>query len=143
MIPALQLLGFWAVAFLTLGVAIVLLNIFESVIGNDLTLLSLRKEAVIAAVASLIEAASVWAWLTFLPAAGRALIIPGLVVAMIYKAAHLEDWTFKDILMLLVFQALLGVSIGLMLSGHFGGGMLILVVSAGLFVVVAAVLKDL
>jgi hypothetical protein len=30
-----------------------------------------------------------------------------------------------------------------MLSGHFGGGMLILVVSAGLFVVVGAVLKDL
>ncbi len=97
---------FWALAFLSLGAALVLLNIFYSLIGDGLELLSLGKEAVIAGIASLIEAASLWLVVTFVPAGARAMIFPALVVALIYKVAHFEDWGRFEILLLLVFQYL-------------------------------------
>ena len=42
---AIELAAFWTVAFLTLGVAVVLLSIFGGVIESDMELLSLGKEA--------------------------------------------------------------------------------------------------
>lgn len=50
---AIQLSAYWAVAFLTLGIAVVLLNIFFGLIGNDLELRSIGSEIVIAGFASL------------------------------------------------------------------------------------------
>jgi len=41
MLAALQLAAFWAVAFLSLGLAVVLLNIYFGLIGNDLELFDL------------------------------------------------------------------------------------------------------
>jgi hypothetical protein len=66
---AIQFLGFWALAFLTLGTALVLLNIFDGFIGNDLTLQSVREKAVVAGIASLVEGGSVWLVATFVPGA--------------------------------------------------------------------------
>jgi len=75
-------------AFLTLGAALVLLNLFDSLIGNDLTLLSTGQEAVIPGLTSFIEGGSVGLVITFVPTAGGALIVPAIVVAIIYRLAH-------------------------------------------------------
>ena len=100
----LHLLIFWALAFLTLGIALLLLNIFFALIEEDLTLQSPGREALIAAVASLIEGASVWVVVTFIPLGARGLIIPALMVGLIYKVTHLEDWSRYEIISLLLFQ---------------------------------------
>ena len=55
---ALHLLGFWVLAFVTLPAALVLLNIYDGLIGNDLILHTASKEAVIAGIASLVEGGS-------------------------------------------------------------------------------------
>jgi hypothetical protein len=86
---ALQLLIFWGLAFVTLVVALLLLSIFFALIEDDLTLRGVGKETTIAAVASLVEGASVWAVVTFIPLAGPFLaarfFIPALIVGLIYK----------------------------------------------------------
>ena len=123
---ALQILEWWALAFLSLGAALFFLNIFFSLIENDLTLLSLGKEAAIPAIASLIEGASVWAVATYLPMAGRALFIPGLMVALLYKIAHYQDWTHYDVFALLMFQLII-VAVGCCLfTGQFSMALTIL-----------------
>ena len=129
---ALQLSLFWAVAFVTLCAALALLNIFYGLIENDLDLHSFGKEAVIAGIASLIEGAGVWLVVWVIPAAGRAsgmraLIIPLLIVALIYKIAHLEDWGRGDVLLLLTFQCVIGCSGALLFFGRFGPALFILV----------------
>ena len=77
---ALLLIIFWALAFVTLAAALLLLNIYSNVIGNDIVFRNLRQEATIAAIAFLIEAASVWVILSFVPLAVRALSIPALIL---------------------------------------------------------------
>ena len=101
---ALHLLICWALAFVTLAVALPLLAIFFALIEDDLALRSLGKEATIAAVASLIEGASVWVVATFIPLAARALFLPALIVGLIYKVTHPEDWGRYEIIFLLSFQ---------------------------------------
>ena len=145
---AIQLLIFWALAFLTLCVALVLLNIFYGLIGDGLELLSSGKEAVIAGIASLIEAAGVWLVVLFIPAAYRwlglrALIIPVIIVALIYKVAHLEDWSRFEIFLLLIFQIViscLGVSL---FFGHFQTAMIILLAFATVLAVIAGFARSL
>jgi hypothetical protein len=124
---AIQLMMYWVLAFLTLGIALVLLNIFFGLIGNDLELRSAGSEAVIAGVSSFIEALSFWLVVTFIPLGSRALIIPVVIVALIYKVVHYEDWGRFDVFMLLAFQAVIcfwGVSLFL---GHFQTAIFILV----------------
>jgi hypothetical protein len=140
---ALQLLGFWALAFVTLAAALVLLNIFDSLIGNDLTLHSARKEAVIAGAASFIEGASLWLVVTYLPMAGRALVVPALIVALIYKIGHLEDWSRYDVIMLLLFQAVLVALLVSLFAGHFLTALVILLVFAFALAVVASFARGL
>jgi hypothetical protein len=122
---AMHLLGFWAIAFATLAAALVLLNIFDGLIGNDLILHSAGKEAVIAGFASLVEGGSLWLVVSFVPSAVRALIIPAIIVALIYKVGHLEDWSRYDVSMLLLFQ---GVLVGIALCLFFGQFLTALVV---------------
>lgn len=138
----LQLLEFWALAFVTLGVAVVLLNIFYGLIGNDLTLHSIGKEAAIAATASLVEGASVWLVLAFIPAAGRALIVPALIVGLIYKLSHLEDWSRYDVLLLLGFQMAIGGFAVSLLIGHFATAFTILFVFAAALVIYGSFAKS-
>jgi hypothetical protein len=135
---AIQLAACWALAFLTLGLALVLLNIFFGLIGNDLELRSVGTEAAIASVASLIEGGSAWLILSFAPAAARAMIIPAIVVAVIYQMAHLEDWSRSDVFMLLIFQAVIGCFGVTLFFGHFQAAIFILVG----FVVVLAVIAS-
>ncbi len=139
---ALQLSLFWGVAFVTLCAALVLLSIFYGLIENDLELHSLGKEAVIAGIASFIEGAGVWLVVLGIPAAQRAwamraLIVPAILVALIYKIAHLEDWQRGDVLLLLMFQAVIGCSGALLVFGRFGPALFILV-GFGIFLAVIA-----
>lgn len=72
----LLLLGLWLFAFVSLCLALLLLNIYSDLIGYDFALYGLRKELILAAICSLIEAVSVWAVKTYVPGAARALLAP-------------------------------------------------------------------
>jgi hypothetical protein len=140
---AIQLLGFWALAFITLGLAVVLLGIFSGLIGNDLELHSLGKEAAIAATASLIEALSLWLILTYIPSAARAMILPALIVSLVYKVGHFEDWSGFDVFLLMVFQLVIA-SVGMALRfGHFQTAILILMGFAFILAVIAGFTRGL
>jgi hypothetical protein len=145
---AIQLLLFWAVAFVTLCAAVVLLNIFYGLIENDLELHSLGKEAVIAGIASLIEGTGLWIILFFIPVSTRALglralIIPAMIVALIYKVAHLEDWRNGDAILLLVFQFVISCSGVFLFTGHFGQALFVLAVFGIVLAVIAAFARNL
>ena len=140
---AMHLLGFWALAFVTLAAALVLLNIFNGLTDNDLILHSAGKEAVIAGVASLVEGGSLWLVVSFVPSAARALIIPAIIVALIYKLGHLEDWSRYDIGMLLLFQGVLVGIIVCLFVGQFQAALVILLVFAFALAVIAAFLRGL
>jgi hypothetical protein len=117
---ALLLLGFWAAAFATLCGALVLLNVFDEIIQGELMLKSARTEAMLAGVASLIEGVSLWLMVTYVPGVWRALAFPVIIVMLIYRVGHLEDWKSGHVFMLLIFQVVLvviGVSLFL---GQFG-----------------------
>lgn len=145
---ALLLLAFWSLAFLTLAAALVLLNIFYGVIGNDLTLHGARKEAVIAAVASLVEGLGFWAFAVFIPAASRglasrALIVPFIIVFLIYQVAHFEDWNKGDGLMLMAFQIVTGLFAGSLLTGQILPALFLLLVFGGILALIASFARSL
>jgi hypothetical protein len=145
---ALHILELWALAFVTLCLALPLLAIFFALIENDITLHSPGKEAAIAAVAALIEGASVWAVVTFVPPAyvviaARALFIPALVVGVIYKVTHLEDWSHYEIIALLLFQLVIAAFGACLLFGHFSAAFIILFVFFICLAVTIAFMKGL
>ena len=129
---ALHILVLWALAFVSLCAALALLSIFFALIEDDLTLHSLGKESAIAAAASLIEGASVWVVVTFLPLDGpflsARLFIPALIVGIIYKVTHLVDWSRYEIFLLLLFQLVISTFGACLLSGHFAAAFGILFV---------------
>ena len=135
---AIQLAVFWGLAFLSLGIALLLLNLFYGLIGDGLELLSLGREAIIAGVASLVEAMSIWLVVAFVPTAARAMIVPAIVVALIYKVAHLEDWSRYEILLLLLFQIVIGCLGACLFFGRFEEAMIILVGFGIVLAVIAA-----
>ena len=139
---ALQLIVFWALAFATLSAALVLLNVVYTLLGSDVVFRSLRQEAAIAGVASLIEAGSAWVIISFVPAAVRAMFIPALIVAIIYKFTHLEDWSRYHLLLLLLFQIVLGASGGCFYVGRFGGGFMILGAFAVFLALLVALVRE-
>ncbi len=140
---AIQLVAYWAVAFVTLGLAVILLNIFLGLIGYDLELRSVGAEASIAGVASLIEAGSAWVVMSFIPLAVRALIVPVIIVALIYKITHLEDWSRYQVFMLLSFQAAIGCFGVSLLFGYFQTAIIILGLFAFALFVIASFAKTL
>jgi hypothetical protein len=140
---AIQLGVYWGLTFLTLGIALVLLNIYFALIGNDLELRSAGSEAVIAGIASLIEAVSLWLVILFVPLASRALIFPAVVVALIYKLAHYEDWGSFDVFMLLVFQVVIGFLGVSLCFGHFQTTIFILVGFGAVLAIIALFAKGL
>jgi len=145
---AIELFEFWAFAFLTLGAALALLSIFSGVIESDMELLSLGKETVIAAIASLIEAAGVWLIVLFISAmyrglALRAMIIPIIIVGLIYKVAHLESWSIFEAGLLLAFQIAIGCLVASLISGHFQAAVMIVAVFGIILAVVAGIMKSL
>jgi hypothetical protein len=145
---AIELAAFWGVAFLTLCVAVILLSIFSNVIESDMELLSLGKEAVIAGIASLIEAAGVWLIVLFISAmyrglALRAMIIPIIIVGLIYKVAHLESWSIFEAGLLLAFQIAIGCLAASLISGHFQAAIMIVAVFGIILAVIAGIMKSL
>jgi hypothetical protein len=139
----LVLLGFWAFAFVTLCLALVALNIYSNVIDYGFTLNSAGREAALAAVCALIEAASVWGVVTYLPAAARALFIPFMLIALIYTLAHLEDWNRFDGVIVLAFQLTIGGFLVCLFSGNFGAALLISAVFVGVLAVIGSIAKGL
>ena len=121
-----HLLYYWVAAFASLFAALVLLNIFDSAIGNDLVLLGAGKEAAVAAVASLIEATGAWIIMTYAPMAEKAMVLPFLIVGIIYKIAHFEDWGKSDVVLLLVFQFVIFFSAASIWGGHFKAAIILL-----------------
>jgi hypothetical protein len=140
---ALKILELWVLSFLTLALALTVLNIVWAAIDYDLALHSLGKELCIAAFAALVEGASVAVVLLFIPSAARALLIPGIIVALIYKIAHFEDWSRYEVFLLLAFQLLIA-GFGLCLvSGFFGVAFVVLGVLAAACSIIIAVGKSL
>ena len=144
---ALHILEFWALAFLTLCLSLLLLNIFFALIDNDLTLHGLGKETIVAAGASLIEGASVWVVATFLPLGGpllsARLFIPAIIVGIIYKITHLEDWSRYEILALLLFQLVITAFGACLLLGHFASAFGLLFVFTVCLAVTVAFMRGL
>ena len=144
---ALHILIFWGLAFVTLGLALLLLNIFFALIEDDLTLHSLGRETVIAAIASLIESASVWIGVTVLPPGGpflaARLFVPGLIIGIIYKVTHLEDWSRYEIISLLLFQLIIAALGACLLLGHFEAAFGILFAFAVCLAVTVAFMRGL
>jgi len=148
MLPALHILTLWALAFVTLCLALLLLVVFFALIENEIELQSLGKEAATAAIAALIEGASVWVVVTLFPPAyvaiaGRALFIPALVVAVIYKLTHLEDWSHYEVFALLLFQLVIAGFGACLLLGHFMAAFTILVVFLMCLAVTVAFMRSL
>ena len=145
---AIELAAFWGIAFVTLCVAVILLSIFSSVIESDMELLSLGKEAVIAGVASLIEAAGVWLIVLFISAmyrglALRAMIIPIIIVGLIYKVAHLESWSIFEAGLLLAFQIAIGCLVASLITGHFQAAIMTVTVFGIILAIIAGIMKSL
>lgn len=132
-------------AFGSLAATLVLLNVFWNLIEQDLCLKTLGKEAVLAGLASLIEAIGLWLILTYVnsPLGMRAMIIPGLVVGVIYKVAHFEDWTRYEIICLLMFQLIIVFAGASFLFGHFAAAIGILVGLGVVLAVAASFLRGL
>ena len=140
---AIQFLVCWVLAFISLSAAVLLLNIYYQIIGNDLTLRNLRQEAAIAGVASLIEGTSAWVIVSFLPSALRAMVVPAIIVAIIYKLGHLEDWSRYDVGLLLMFQIVIGCFGGFLFFGHFQAALIIIVVFGGFLALVGSFVRSL
>lgn len=139
---------YWALSFLSLGAALVLLSIFSNLIENDLEWHSLGREAAIAGVASFIEAISIWLLVVVIPAqyrpvAVRTLFIPALVVALIYKITHLEDWSRYEVLFLLMFQVFVGAFGASLVMGHFLTAASVLVIFAAVMAAVIGFARSL
>ena len=138
-----HLIAYWALAFLSLGAALVLLSLYDALIGNDLMLHSARKEAALAGAASLIEGSSFWVVLTFIPMASRALVFPAVLVALLYWIAHSEDWNRFDSFMLLLFQAMIAFTCALVFTGKWQAAFILLAVFGAILAVHASIARSL
>ena len=86
--------------------------------------------------------------MTFVPPAyvviaARALFIPALVVGIIYKVTHLEDWSHYEIIALLLFQLVIAAFGACLLFGHFSAAFIILFVFFICLAVTIAFMKGL
>ena len=145
---AVKLLEFWALAFVSLGITIVLLKIFWELMEQDLSLKTLGWEIIIALFASLIEAAGLWLILFYFQKANsgliaKILIIPAFVVALIYKACHFEDWSRYEVFCLLFFQLVIALIGACLLTAHFGMALGIALIFGVTLAVVIAFMRGL
>jgi hypothetical protein len=145
---AFHILEFWALAFISLGATLALLNIFWDLIGQDLCLKTLGQEAVIVGIASLIEAISLWLIIKYAHAVPPnvivcLLIVPGFVVGLIYKFSHLEDWSHYEIICLLMFQLVVALVGASLLTAHFGMAIAVAIIFAVILGVIASFMRGL
>jgi hypothetical protein len=138
-----QLALYWLLAFVSLGLALVLLNIYCSAIDSDMELLGAKAEILIVTVCSLIEAAGFWLIATYAPMAmARAMFIPALVVAVIYKTAHYQDWSKFEVFLLLMFQIVIGVVTASVCFGQFSSAFWVLIGFGAILGVIGFVSKS-
>ena len=140
--------AYWAVAFVSLCAAVFLMGIFYNVINNDLGLLSLGKELMLAGVASLIEGLSVWLVVSFIsttyrPMALRGMFVPLLAVGLIYKIVHLEDWSRYEAVLLIVFQMVICLVLTNLMLGRFETALFIALGFGVALAIIASVAKGL
>jgi hypothetical protein len=135
---ALHILLFWALAFVSLCVTLVLLDIFWDLIEQDLCLQTLGKEAIVAAIASLIEAVGLWLIIEYVHE-----VPPNIIVGLIYKFSHIEDWSHYEIIGLLFFQLVISLVGAALFTGHFALAIQVVVIFAVALVVVVAFVKGL
>jgi hypothetical protein len=138
-----HIFAFWALAFVSLSVTLVLLNIFWDLIEQDLCLKTLGKEAIIAGVASFIEAISLWLLLPLGSRGMQAMILPGLLVGILYKIAHFEDWTRYEIICLLMFQLIVTTIGAGLLTAHFAMAIMVAIIFAVILAVIASFVRGL
>jgi len=140
--------AYWAVAFASLCAAVFLMGIFYSIVNNELGLLSLGKELMLAGAASLMEGVSVWLVVSFIsatyrPMGLRIMFVPLLAVGLIYKIAHLEDWSRYEAVLLIVFQMVICLVLTNLILGHFWAALFITLGFAAGLAVIASVAKGL
>jgi hypothetical protein len=133
----------WGLAFIDLSAALLLLTRYYDWINQGLMLRSVRQEAAIAGIASLVLGGSVWLIACFVPSAARALYGPELVVAFIYKVTHMQDWSRYEIILLLLFQIMLGCSAGLLISGLTVSAVFLWIVFGGILAIIGSLLRRL
>ena len=132
-----QFFQYWALAFVTLSAALLLLNLFCSFIDSDISFHSVGKEALVAAVASAVQGAGFWFSASlFHGQPFRRLVIPGVIVAIIYWLTHLPDWNGYEVGGIAYFQmALLAtglclirgeIQLAAMILGLFSIGLIII-----------------
>ena len=139
MATATQFIQYWALAFVSLSVALALLSLFYRFMDFDLDLRSLRKEALIAGVASAIQGAGFWFSASlFHGDPFRRLLIPGVIVAIVYWLSHLEDWSGYEIGGISLFQGVILVT-GLCLMG---GQLKLAIIILGVFVIGLALIAS-
>jgi len=69
------------------------------------------------------------------------MIIPALIVALIYKIAHFEDWSRYEVFLLLIFQTFIGCLGASLFFGQFQTAIIILVCFGIVLAIIAAVAK--
>lgn len=115
---------FWFFAFATLMFAVFLLSLFTNLMDNQIELLTVKSEFLIAASVSLLEGGGLWliSWLVApaaRPMAMRAMIIPLFMAALIYKIAHLEDWGKFEVIFLFLLQLFVAVIAACLIAAQF------------------------
>jgi hypothetical protein len=139
-----QFFQYWALAFVTLSAALLLLNLFCRFIDSAIDFHSVGKEVLVAGVASAVQGAGFWFSASlFQGQPFRRLVIPGVIVASIYWLTHLPDWSGYEVGGIAYFQIAL-LATGLCL---FRGEIQIAVIILGLFIagliIIAGIAKSL
>jgi len=120
MATATQFLQYWALAFGSLCVALLLVSLFYRLIDFDFGFHSLGKEAVIAGIASAVQGAGFWFSASlFHGQPFRRLVIPGIIVYFIYFLSHLEDWSGYEVGAIAFFQMAVLIIGACLLGGKF------------------------
>ena len=143
MLSASHFFEFWAIAFVTLCLALGLLAVFYRLIDSDLGLDNVRKEAVIAALASAVQAGGLWFSASLLPGRAPRLTVPVLIVALIYKLGHLTDWSGYEMGGIILFQMVLWNTGLCLLAGQFQLALILLGAFALGLAVIGGIAKSL
>jgi hypothetical protein len=71
------------------------------------------------------------------------MFVPALIVAILYKCAHLEDWSRYDLILLLLFQLAITSVGGCLYFGHFQAAIVILALLGGFLAILGSIVRSL
>ena len=143
MLPATEFFEYWGLAFATLCAAVLLTNVFFSLIDTSIGLHGWAREARIAVVASLVQGTGFWFTASLVPGGIRRQVIPALIVAIIYWLTHLEDWSGYEVGAILFFQVVIWNAGGFLLAGEVKVAVLIVAAAAACLAFIASVARSL